>query len=130
MARRAAELARIPTRTPEQVRNYGRAGDELLGAIAVEFECRRREISKRVHALLKEAKRQGCGSGKDMWVRSMRITIGLIEAAVAVRLARHGLRVVYPTLEKLAGVEIDGLRDLKYGKDRDKKQPDDERMDI
>lgn len=129
MARRAADLSRIPTRTPEQVKSYGRTADELLGDIAVEFECRRREISKRVHALLKEAQRKGIGEGKDKWMRSMRITIGLIEAAVAIRIARHGIRVVYPTLEKLAGVEIDGLRDLKYGKDR-KRQTDDEQMDV
>lgn len=129
MARRSADLARIPTRTPEQVKNYGRAADEVLGDIAVEFECRRHEIAKRVHALLKEAHKKGIGEGKDKWMRAMRITIGLVQAAVAVRIARHGVRVVYPTLEKLAGAEIDGLRDLKYGKNR-KKTTDDEPLEI
>ncbi|MCC5574447.1 hypothetical protein IMZ11_02175 [Microtetraspora sp. AC03309] len=90
--------------------------DEILGDLATEFECRRRELAKRIHGLLKAAHKQGIGKGEDKWLRSMRITIGLIEASVAVRLARHGVRVVYPTMEKLAGVEIDGLRDAKYGK--------------
>lgn len=130
MARRSADLAKVPTRTPEQVKNYGRVADEILGDLATEFECRRREISKRIHGLLKAAHKQGIGQGNDKWLRSMRITIGLIEAAVAVRLARHGVRIVYPTLEKLAGVEIDGLRDVKYGKDKWKPTGGDEPMDV
>lgn len=116
MSRRAADLAKVPTRSPEQVRLYCRAADELLGDIATEFECRRKEVAKRIFALLKAAHKQGIGQGNDKWVRSMRITLGLVTAALAVRVARHGLRVVYPTLEKLAGTELDGLRDVKYGK--------------
>ncbi|RCG32019.1 hypothetical protein DQ384_05620 [Sphaerisporangium album] len=116
MARRAADLVKIPTGSPEQVRNYCRTADEVLGDLATEFECRRRELAKKIFALLKHAHKKGIGSGSDKWLRSMRITMGLITAALAVRVARHAVRGVYPMLEKLAGVELDGLRDLKYGR--------------
>lgn len=131
MARRSADLAKIPTRTPEQVRVYGRAADELLGDLATEFEMRRKELAKRIFALLKEAHKQGLGTGEDKYLRALQATRGLITAAVAVRVARHGVRILYPALEKHAGTEIDRLREKKYGKTEGhwKPQPD-ERMDV
>lgn len=129
MARRSADLVRIQTRKPEQVRLYGRAADEVLGDLATEFECRRKELAKRIYNMLKEAHSKGVDKGENKWLRSMRITVGLMEAAVAVRIARHGVRVVYPAMEKHAGKAIDGLRDLKYGKERRRNDPD-EQMDV
>ncbi|MBP2703489.1 hypothetical protein JOL79_06715 [Microbispora sp. RL4-1S] len=116
MPRRAADLVNVPTRTPEQVRNYGRHADELLGDMANEFVCRRKELAGRLHALLKEAKRQGVDPGDNRWARAMASTLGLLTASLGCRMARAGVRRVYPDMEKYCGVAIDGLRERKYGK--------------
>lgn len=132
MARRSADLVKYPTRKPEQIRLYGRYADEILGDLANEFECRRRELLKRCYALLKEAKRQGVDKGDDKYLRAMRSTVGLVTAAVCVRLARAGIRSLYPSFEKHCGHAVDGLRDKKYGGKRQPrpKTPDDEKLDI
>ncbi|MEV0829737.1 hypothetical protein [Nonomuraea rubra] len=130
MARRAAEFARIPTRKPEQVRIYCRQVDETLSDMINEFTNRRLELQKRIYALLKEAHKKGIGKGEDKWTRSMSITSGLLAAAIGIRIARAGIRRVYPALEKQAGVEIDGLRDIKYGKGRGRPKYDDDKFEV
>ncbi|MFC6086372.1 hypothetical protein [Sphaerisporangium aureirubrum] len=130
MARRAADLANVPTRTPEQVRNYCRHVDELLTDMINEFTQRRLELQRRIHFLLKHAHKKGIGSGEDKWIRSMAITSGLLTAALGLRMARAGARRVYPTLERLAGAEIDGLRDLKYGKGKGRPKHDEEKFEV
>lgn len=131
MARRAADLTRYPTRRPEQIRMYGRFADELLGDLANEFECRRKELLKRCYALLKEAQKQGIDQDGDKYLRAMRATVGLVTAAVCVRMARAGVRSLYPSFEKHCGAAVDGLRDKKYGKGKGRPRPaDDEKLDI
>jgi hypothetical protein len=131
MARRSADLMKYPTRKPEQIRLYGRYADEILGDLATEFECRRKELLKRCYALLKEAQKQGIDQDGDKYLRAMRGTVGLVTAAVCVRLARAGVRGLYPAFEKHCGQAVDGLRDKKYGKGKGRqKGPDDEKMDI
>lgn len=131
MARRAADIAKYPTRKPEQIRLYGRKADELLGDIANEFECRRRELLKRCYALLKEAQKAGVDEGGDKYLRAMRATVGLVQAAVCVRMARAGIRALYPSFEKHCGAAVDGLRDKKYGKSKRRPAtPDDEKLEI
>lgn len=131
MARRSADLVKYPTRKPEQIRLYGRYADEILGDLATEFECRRKELVKRIYALLKEAQKQGVDSGDDKYLRAMRATVGLVTAAVCLRLARAGVRSLYPQFEKRAGYAVDGLRDIKYGKGKGRpKAADDEKMEI
>jgi hypothetical protein len=130
MARRAADLVNIPTRKPEQVRNYTRHCDELLTDMISEFVNRRLELNKRIYALLKEAAKKGVGKGEDKWIRSMNITSGFLAASIGIRMARAGLRRVYPSLEKHAGIEIDGLRDIKYGKGKGRPNRDDEKFEV
>lgn len=128
--RRAADLVKLSTRKPEQVRVYTAFTDELLTDMINEFSARRTELQKRIYALLKEASRKGIGSGQDKWGRSMSITTGLVAAGIGIRIARAGIRRVYPALETHAGIEIDGLRDIKYGKGKGRPRHDDERMDV
>ncbi|MFI9591081.1 hypothetical protein [Nonomuraea sp. NPDC052265] len=131
MARRAADLVKYPTRKPEQIRLYGRYAEELLRDLEHEFSDRRRELVKRCYALLKEAQRQGVDQGDDKYLRAMRATVGLVTAAVCIKLARAGVRSVYPSFEKHCGIAVDGLRDKQYGKGKGRPKPlDDEKMEI
>lgn len=131
MARRSADLAKYPTRKPEQIRLYARYADEILGDLATEFECRRKELLKRIYALLKEAKKHGVDQGDDKYLRAMRATVGLVTASVCVRLARAGIRRLYPAFEKYCGTAVDGLRDKQYGKGKGRpRPPEDEKMDL
>lgn len=128
---RAAELVKYPTRKPEQIRLYCRHADELLSDLQHEFSTRRRELLKRCYALLKEAQRQGIDQGDDKYLRAMRATVGLVTAAVCIKLARAAVNSVYPAFEKHCGVAVDGLRDKKYGKGKGRPaKPDEEKMEI
>lgn len=131
MNRRAADLAKLPTRKPEQVRVYTRAADELLTGMIAEFTARRSELRSRVYGLLKEAAKQGIGDGADKWGRAMSATSGLVTAAIGIRIARAGIRRLYPALERHAGAEIDGLREHKYGSSgRRRKRNDDDKFEV
>lgn len=131
MARRAVDLVKYPTRKPEQIRLYCRYSDEVLSDLQHEFSARRRELVKRCYALLKEAQRQGVDQGDDKYVRAMRATVGLITAAVCLKLARAAVNSVYPAFEKHCGVAVDGLRDKTYGKGKGRPvAPSDETMEV
>ncbi|MEZ0076378.1 hypothetical protein [Planotetraspora sp. GP83] len=130
MAQRAAELRNVATRKPEQVRTYARQAEEVLTDLMTEFVWRRPELTARIHALLKEAQRQGVDKGNDKWVRARLCTVGLVTAVMGLRMARMGIRTLYPNLERYAGVAIDGLRDKKYGPDWRKKSARSEAMEV
>lgn len=128
MVRRSSDLAALPFSSTEDVRAYGRACDRLLGDVAADIECRGHEIRGKVIALLKEAAKAGIGDGKQKSMKAARISIGYVQAAISVRIARHGVRVVYATMEKIIGAELRGLRDKKYGKGNHKSV--DEPLDV
>mgnify|MGYP000217320556 CR=1 FL=1 len=128
MVRRSSELAGLPFSSTEDVRAYGRECDRLLGDIAADIECRGHEIRGKVIALLKQAAKEGVGDGKQKGMKAARISIGYVQAAISVRIARHGVRVVYATMEKIIGPELRGLRDRKYGKGKYKAA--DEPLDV
>ncbi|KAA9379722.1 hypothetical protein F5972_08715 [Microbispora cellulosiformans] len=130
MAKRAEELRNLQTRKPEQVRTYARFFEEHLTDLITESTWRRSELTARIHALLKEAQRQGVDKGHDKWVRARLCTVGLVTCAMGLRMARMGLRTLYPNLEQYAGVAIDGLRDKKYGTDWRKKAARNEAMEV
>ena len=123
MAPRTVDLMKYPTRKPEQLRLYCNHADTILTGLQHEFSGRRAELVKRCYALLKEAQRLGYDTGDDKWVRAMRATVGLVTAAVCLRLARAAIKSVYPAFEKHCGVAVDGLRDHKYGRPANKPKP-------
>lgn len=122
MVQRIAELANLPQGSTEDVRRYGREADQVLASLITEFEFRGHELRGVVIALLKYCKSRGMGTGKDMNMRAARIALGYVEAGVALRIARFGVRRVYTALEKHAGQELRAMRDAKYGQGNDGKR--------
>ncbi|WP_031171853.1 hypothetical protein [Streptosporangium roseum] len=116
MSRRIDELATINVQSTEELRLYAREADAVLGAMVTEIECRAQEINGLIMGLLKYAQAKGYSDGKNKSLRAARVTFGFTQAALAIRAARHGLRVVYPKFESLLAVELAALRREKYGK--------------
>jgi hypothetical protein len=120
VTRRLADIADLPVEDSEQLRAYTRKVDGHIQDLITEIECRQHELNGLIAGLLVYAKSKGYGDGKQHGLKAARVTLPMLKCAMALRLARHWIRLVYPKFESILAVELRELRREKYGKDAPK----------